>query len=70
MVDFYAIFKDIENSMNPRYHDIFPSIPFSHKPRGKHMVEKYRKRLLDVSKDSLISKKNVTKSEAAKPLQC
>ena len=49
---FYAIFKDVENAMNPKYHDIFPTVPFQHKPRGKHMIERYRRRLLEVSKKS------------------
>jgi hypothetical protein len=49
MADFYAIFRDIQNSKNPNYHDIFPTIPFPNKPHGKDMVERYRKRLLKVS---------------------
>lgn len=61
MDDFYAIFKDVENSRNPRYHDIFPTIPFSHKPQGKHMLERYRKRLLDVSKESMNIQKEYDK---------
>ncbi len=50
MEDFYAIFKDIQNSRNKKYHDIFPSIPFPDKPPpGRHMAAEYRERLLEVS---------------------
>jgi hypothetical protein len=50
MEDFYAIFKDIQNSRNKKYHDIFPKIPFPDKPPpGRHMVAEYRERLLEVS---------------------
>ncbi|KAH8815750.1 hypothetical protein F5884DRAFT_665256 [Xylogone sp. PMI_703] len=33
---FYPIFKDMENSWNPHYHDKFPDVPFPNKPRGAH----------------------------------
>jgi hypothetical protein len=50
MEDFYAIFKDIQNSRNKKYKDIFPTIPFPDKPPpGRHMVAEYRERLLEVS---------------------
>jgi len=46
---FYAIFKDQENFNNPRYHDIFPTIPFPNKPRGDEAAHKYKRRLEQVS---------------------
>jgi hypothetical protein len=50
MDDFYAIFKDIQNSRNKKYHDIFPTIPFPDKPPpGRYMAAEYRERLLEVS---------------------
>ena len=48
MTNFYAIFKDLQNAKNAKYRDIFPTIPFPNKPKGKHMIERYRKRLLEV----------------------
>ena len=50
MDDFYAIFKDIQNSRNTKYHDIFPTVPFPNKPfPGRHFIPEYRERLLEVS---------------------
>jgi hypothetical protein len=50
MGDFYAIFKDVQNSRNKRYRDIFPTIPFPDKPpRGQHFIREYRERLVEVS---------------------
>jgi hypothetical protein len=50
MVDFYAIFKDVQNSRNKKYHDIFPTVPFPDKPpKGRHFIPEYRERLLEVS---------------------
>ena len=48
MNDFYPIFKDQENFKNDGYKDIFPTIPFSHKPKGGPDVEiahEYKRRL-------------------------
>lgn len=48
---FYAIFKDNQNSRNPRYRDIFPDVPFSDKPRpgsGPKGRAEYRRRLEQV----------------------
>lgn len=45
MNDFYPIFKDQENFKNNRYHDIFPTIPFSNKPRGEDAQAEYKRRL-------------------------
>ncbi|CZR54485.1 related to protein involved in cell growth [Phialocephala subalpina] len=45
MNDFYPIFKDQENFKNDRYHDIFPTIPFSNKPRGEDSQAEYKRRL-------------------------
>ncbi|KAF9871718.1 hypothetical protein CkaCkLH20_10916 [Colletotrichum karsti] len=42
---FYPIFKDMENWMNDRYRDEFPSMPFDNKPKGEDAAEKYRARL-------------------------
>jgi hypothetical protein len=51
MADFYAIFKDVQNSRNKKYHDIFPTIPFPDKPHpGRHFIDEYRERLLEVSR--------------------
>lgn len=51
MRDFYAIFKDFQNSRNKKYHDIFPAVPFSDKPlRGRHFISEYRERLLEVGR--------------------
>ncbi|RAL59466.1 hypothetical protein DID88_006582 [Monilinia fructigena] len=44
MTNFYAIFKDQENFRNPDYKDIFPELPFPHKPRDGN---EYKKRLVD-----------------------
>jgi hypothetical protein len=50
MASFYAVFKDIQNSRNHKYNDIFPKIPFPDKPRrGRHFVDQYKRRLADVS---------------------
>jgi hypothetical protein len=50
MADFHAIFKDVQNSRNKKYHDIFPTVPFPDKPPpGRHMIAEYRERLLEVS---------------------
>ncbi|KAI9820509.1 MAG: hypothetical protein M1832_003700 [Thelocarpon impressellum] len=32
LVNFYEIFKDYENSQNPKYHPKFPDVPFKNKP--------------------------------------
>jgi hypothetical protein len=48
MTDFYPIFKDQENFANDDYHDIFPTIPFSDKPHGRHAAEEYKQRLEQV----------------------
>ncbi len=53
MADFYAIFKDVENSRNKKYHDIFPTVPFPDKPpTGRHFIADYREMLLEVRKPS------------------
>lgn len=47
MYDFYAIFKDQENSRNLEYKDQLPHIPFSNKPKpGPNAEAEYRARLL------------------------
>jgi hypothetical protein len=48
MADFYPIFRDVQNSKNTRYNDIFPTIPFPHKPRGRKAMEEYKIRLEEV----------------------
>ncbi|RFU31036.1 hypothetical protein B7463_g5331, partial [Scytalidium lignicola] len=40
---FYPIFKDMENSANPHYHDKFPDIPFPNKPTGSDQDEVQRR---------------------------
>jgi hypothetical protein len=51
---FYAIFKDQENFRNPKYHDIFPTIPFPDKPRGDEAAHEYKRRLEQVSKPHIM----------------
>jgi len=46
MNSFYPIFKDQQNFRNDRYHDIFPTVPFSNKPKN---AQEYKQRLLTVS---------------------
>lgn len=48
MAEFYPIFKDCENFKNEHYHDIFPTIPFSNKPRGANAGVEYKRMLLEV----------------------
>ncbi|KAH8658692.1 hypothetical protein BGZ60DRAFT_383301 [Tricladium varicosporioides] len=45
MASFYAIFKDQENFRTPGYRDIFPTVPFSDKPRGPNAAREYKRRL-------------------------
>jgi len=51
---FYPIFKDQENFKNPRYHDIFPTLPFPDKPRGDEAAHEYKRRLEQVSKPHIM----------------
>jgi hypothetical protein len=47
---FYAIFKDVENSLTKDYNDIFPNIPFPDKPHGTRQAKReYKRRLVEVS---------------------
>jgi uncharacterized protein (DUF2235 family) len=45
MDSFYPIFKDQENFKNKGYHDEFPDIPFSNKPKGPDAATEYKQRL-------------------------
>ena len=45
MNSFYPIFKDQQNFRNDRYNDIFPTVPFSRKPKN---ARDYKQRLLAV----------------------
>jgi hypothetical protein len=51
MNDFYPIFKDFENFVNPHYHDNFPTVPFPNKPSGPDAAREYKRRLEQVSSD-------------------
>lgn len=45
---FYAIFKDVENSLTKDYNDIFPDIPFPDKPSGSRKAKReYKRRLVE-----------------------
>lgn len=52
MASFYAIFKDQENFRTPSYIDIFPTVPFSDKPRGPNAARDYKRKLEEVSPGS------------------
>jgi hypothetical protein len=56
MDTFYPIFKDQENFRNHRYHDIFPTIPFSNKPFGPNAARDYKRRLEEVGPSADLTK--------------
>ncbi|KAJ8119815.1 hypothetical protein ONZ43_g3317 [Nemania bipapillata] len=44
---FYPIFKDMQNWSNDQYEDLFPTMPFTNKPKGENAAAIYRERLVE-----------------------